>query len=381
MNNKDLFKYICKYMKMLGLPLADASFEIGELGGNNLLFYDYIDGRYPELRKYITLDNNDLKVVSKGLVKYMEHIAKNANKPYLDVYLVANYVDDERPQFAEECCEEWGKDLAELSVIDENIDINLPEGLITPDYMSDEELDEMYDELECFAKGIVKPKVTNVKVSNGIGDLFDKTVKGNNAELDIVTLKDRRSRRELDRKPIKKINTERYAKSIVEFIKSLLKRASELNRIDGYILARDFDDYNLGRLKYGDSTNYYEEYSDEDESYLISSRDFDDKELEDDPSFDSADCFSIDGDVLTIRLNFSSDDASNDRSESFVEGGIPEYKDLDFDYLKSLLWNEGIVIEKEDNRVSDDGGWTHRNTNVLTIRYYRNEKDLENLSK
>ena len=70
MNNKDLFKYICKYMKMLGLPLADASFEIGELGGNNLLFYDYIDGRYPELRKYITLDNNDLKVVSSYRRKY-----------------------------------------------------------------------------------------------------------------------------------------------------------------------------------------------------------------------------------------------------------------------------------------------------------------------
>ena len=247
--------------------------------------------------------------------------------------------------------------------------------------MSDEELDEMYDELECFAKGIVKPKVTNVKVSNGIDVLFDKTVKSNNVTLDKLNLKEIHSRRELDKKAIKKIDTEHYAKSLVEFIKSLLKRACELNRVDGYILARDFDIYNLGRLKYGDRVNHYEEYCAEKECYLISSRDFDDKELEDNPSFDSADCFSIDGDVLTIRLNFSSDDASNDRSDSFVYGGIPEYKDLDFDYLKSLLWNEGIIIEKEDNHVSTDGGWTHRNTNVLTIRYYRNEKDLENLSK
>ncbi len=379
--NTEMFIHLCRLMKLSNDSLVEAICEDGEVIGVFSVFHKYIKERYPELNKYITYNDETKIDENKNLAYYMEHIAKNARKPYLDAYLFANFIDDRRPRLAEEYCEEWEEEYKLLLDIDKRAYETCPELISEPEYESDEELKQRYNELEEFAKGIVKPKVTNVKVSNGIGDLFDKTVKGNNAEADKVTLKDQRSRRELDRKPIKKINTERYAKSIVEFIKSLLKRASELNRIDGYILARDFDDYNLGRLKYGDSTNYYEEYCAEKECYLISSRDFDDKELEDNPSFDSADCFSIDGDVLTIRLNFSSDDASNDRSDSFVYGGIPEYKDLDFDYLKSLLWNEGIIIEKEDNHVSTDGGWTHRNTNVLTIRYYRNEKDLENLSK
>lgn len=378
--NIEMFIHICRLMKLSNDSLFEAMCEDGEVVGDFSIFHKYIKDRYPELDKYITYDDDTEIDENNNLSYYMEHVAKNAEKPYLDAYLFVNFIDDRRPRLAEEYCKEWEEEYKLLLDIDKRAYETCPELISEPEYESDEELIQRYEKLEEFAKGIVKPKVTNVKVNNGIDALFDKTVKGN-AELEKVTIKDRRSRRELDKKPIKRINTERYAKSIVVFIKSLLKRASELNRIDGYILARDFDDYNLGRLKYGDSTNYYEEYSDEDESYLISSRVFDDKELEDNPSFNSADCFSIDGNVLTIRLNFSSDDSSNDRSESFVEGGIPEYKDLDFDYLKSLLWDEGIVIEKEDNRVSTDGGWTHQNTNVLTIRYYRNEKDLENLSK
>lgn len=372
--NFELFKNFCRQMSVQDELLCNVIWDL-ETGDKLVDFHNYIDTYYPYLSQYIVIKDDSECEQNEDVIYYMENLADRANKMYLDAYLVANYLVDKRPELVDKHFDEWKYSLDMVLT-----DGGEEEKELRAEYdKTDEELQELYNDLETFAKQNTKSQINNVKVSNNIASLFDE-VKQNMGKSTIVTsfnLKEIRQRRELDSEPIKRINTEQYAKLFIEYIKALLKRASEMNKTDGYLVARDFEDYGIGRLKFGDRNHYWKEYSENREDYLVSSKELNIKDMLGKPGFNTLDCFSIDGDILTLRLNFSSETSSNDRGDSFVDGGIPKYDKLDFEYLKELLWNEGIVIERESKSVSKDGGWTHKNIDVLTIKYYRNEKDKE----
>jgi len=367
MTKLEMFKNFCRYMMLQDESLYNIIWELIETCDQYKDFRDYIDTKYPTLSKYIILNTDD----GEGLVYYMEHIEDRANKQFLAAYLVANYLSDKRQDLIEKYSDDWNIDIDSISdyeITDERI-------------KSDEALENLYNELEEFAKGIVKPKVNNIIVNNKMDLLFDLAKQGNGKVVTTLTLNEIRDKRTENMETIQKMNTEQYAKLLVEYIQAVLKRASEMHKTDGYILARHFEDYNLGRLKFGDEKAYFDEYYSDDDDYLIASREFDENDLKTNPSYDSLDCFSIDGDILTMRLNFSSKKSSNDLGDTFTDGGKPRYIKLNFDYLKELLWNQGIDIEEYDDYETHNDGWESTYINVLTIRYYRNEKDRENIAK
>ena len=370
----DLFKNYVRIMMLQDESLYNVIDEFIETLRDFTSLHEFIDTEYPYLSKYIILDDDSEEQQREGLVYYMETIADRAKKNYLEAYLVANYLTKKRPDLIKASLDDTNETLGYELDVENSDDPDYQRELLEEYYKSDEELEEMYMELEAFAT-INKPKVNNVKVSNNLATLFDE-VKGNNGTtvVDHLDFQQKRARREKDIEPVKLVNTEQYAKLLVEYIKALLTRAKELNKTEGYILARYFEDYGLGRLKYGDRNRYWEKYSADSDDYLISSRDFDENDLKSNPDFDTLDCFSMDKDTLTLRLNFSYVYTGNDRGDPFNDGGIPKYNNLDFDYLVKLLWDQGITVERESNHVPDSSGWQSTNTEVLTIRYYRNEK-------
>ena len=370
MTTNEMFNNFYRNMIFQDESLYDCIWEILETTGKFNEFKEYIDTKYPALSKYTNFKNDS----EEGLLYYMEYVGSLAKKPYLDAYLVANYLTDKRPDLVEKYTEEWEDTIKMITTKDEDEDDEEWEEFYESHYKSDEELEKLYNELDEFATA-TKVKVNNVLVNSNLSTLFDQAKEGNYQVVDELTVEEKI---EADTEPLIKINTEYYAKSLVEFIKALLLRAAELDIDEGYILARDFDKYNLGRLRYGDTKYYYPEYTDYEGDYLIADTNLERGEFDVNP-YDSNNIFSIDDDVLTIKLNFSSVVTGTDNGDPIIEGGIPKYKQIDFNYLVELLLEQGITLETYSKQEMDSTGWETTNTDVLTIRYYRNLKDKGNI--
>ena len=364
----DLFKVCWRLMELQDEGFCDACDYVYDTIGSISNFHQFIDEKFPGLSKYITFEDDDEDYVEMDVSQYMQEIGAAANNYDLVPYLVANYLAYRTPHLAEEFYEEMCESLEEQLKIEDGIDEEFQRMIIEKRYRSDEEVAAKYKEIDCIATRGKKVNINKVIVNNNMGILFDRA---KNSGLETTLVTDIKERKEADMETINSINTEQYAKLLVEYIKTLLARASEMNRTSGYLIARDFDKFSLGRLKHGDRKSYYDEYSADNNDYLISSRTFNDYDKVTSPSFNTLDYFYIDGDTLTLRLNFSSDTSSDDSGYDYIKGGIPKYNDLYFDYLKQLLLNEDIEIEKESINESKDGGWTNKRTDILTIKYYR----------
>ena len=180
----------------------------------------------------------------------------------------------------------------------------------------------------------------------------------------------------MKRREIIDYNVDTYVENSNTFINDLMNTIKETKRTSGYIMPRTFSSYYLGTLRGG--SNIYTE-SDELHEYHDGSLIAKD-ELRSNGTIDSTtlDYFVIDNSgKMTIVLNFSSDQSSND-NENFNDGGIPLYKQLDFSLLQQLLSENGISLKKIEKEDSINDGWTTSCTNILIATLKCNMKQLFN---